>query len=96
MSDKIDKNDPRRWVLITNNKQGEDSIVCFGNIGQLGQSAIETGQPNLVGFENEVELEITVNKIADDPSYYKDLVETMSSKFLFPSGIYQYGVKANI
>lgn len=96
MSNKIDKNDPRRWVLITNNDEGQDSIVCFGNIGELGVSGIETGQPNLVGFDTEPELEKAVNEIADDSSYYMDLVELGSSKFLFPSSIYQYGLRLNI
>ena len=88
MSNHIGKDNPKRWAYVKTNESGETSLSCFGYIGALGVTEIETGLPVIEGFLTEQELEIEVNLIADIPDYYKDSVETESNKFLAPSGIY--------
>ena len=77
----IDKNNPKRWVLVQDNNTGSDSFRCFGNIGQIGVVQLATGQPNVNVFLNENTLETFVNMIAEDPNYYKDTVESSSPLF---------------
>ena len=80
MSKKLDKDNPNRWVLITNENEGADSLFSFGNGGEQGVTIVETGQPNLVSFFTEEELEEAVNTIALDPAYYKNAM-CPSSRF---------------
>lgn len=93
MSKKLDKDNPNRWVLITNESEGADSLFSFGNGGEQGITIVETGQPNLVSFFTEEELEEAVNTIALDPAYYKNAVETEDGRFLPPSQLHVYGLK---
>tara|TARA_R100001126_G_scaffold90270_1_gene59408 strand:- start:258 stop:548 length:291 start_codon:yes stop_codon:yes gene_type:complete len=93
MSKKLDKDNPNRWVLITNENEGADSLFSFGNGGEQGVTIVETGQPNLVSFFTEEELEEAVNTIALDPAYYKNAVEAEDGRFLPPSQLHVYGLK---
>jgi hypothetical protein len=93
MSNHIDKNDPKRWFYVQNNGTGKNSLICFGNLGEVGGNELETGQAILTNFLTEQELENEVNDIAGDNEYYKNAVETESNKFMMPSNIYEYGVQ---
>ena len=84
----IDKNNPKRWVLVQDNNTGADSLRCFGYIGDIGVVQLATGQPNVNVFLNENTLEAFVNMIAENPNYYKDAVEIMSPLFTGISGKY--------
>ena len=93
MSKHINKNDPKRWYYIQDNGSGENSLISFGNLGDIGNSELRSGQPILVNYLTEQELETAVNDIAGDTEYYKNAVETESNKFMMPSNIYEYGVQ---
>ena len=88
MSNHIHKNDPNRWFIIQDNETGEESLILFGSAGSQGVNELVSGQPILLDYLTEDELEIKVNEIADIPNYYKDAVESGSSKFQLPSGKY--------
>ncbi len=88
MSNHIDKDDINRWFLIQSNTSGKEGIICFGYVGEQGSNQLETGQPNLVDYLTEQELETQVNTVASITDYYKDAVETESPKFVGESGIY--------
>ena len=93
MSSHIDNNDPKRWFYVQNNGTGENSLILFGNLGEVGVAELESGQPIVVNYLTEQELESAVNDIAGDTEYYKNAVETESAKFMMPSGIYEYGAQ---
>ena len=82
------KDDPKRWFLVYDNDQGEESFILFGYVGPININQLETGQPNILSFLTEDELEIYLDNIAGD-NYYKDAVETSSDKFQGPSGKYE-------
>ena len=88
MSHHIEKDNPNRWFLIQNSGTSEPSIVLFGSAGDQWVNVLVTGQPNLLDYLTEGELETEVNTVAGIPDYYKDSVETESDKFQGPSGIY--------
>ena len=88
MSHSISKNDPNRWFLVQSIVSGESGIMVFGNVGEQGVNQLVTGQPNLANYLTEDELETEVNNVAGIPNYYKDAVESGSSKFQLPSGKY--------
>jgi len=84
----IEKNDPKRWFIVKKVENTSDSIKGFGNspMGDL----LSTGQPELLQYLTEEELEIEVNKIAGQEEYYK-LVATAeldSEKYIGISKIY--------
>jgi len=91
MSNHIDKQDPKRWFYVQNNGAGETSLICFGNLGEVGGNELESGQSIVMNYLTEEELESAVNTIANNSEYYKDAVELESNKFMMPSGIYEYG-----
>ena len=93
MSNHINKDDPKRWFYIQNNESGESSLILFGNLGEVNQSMLETGQPILINYLTEDELQSAVNDIADDDQYYKNAVETENDKFMMPSNLYEYGAQ---
>ena len=93
MSSHIEKNDPKRWFYVQNNGTGENSLICFGNLGEVGGNELETGQSIITNFLTEEELESAVNTIAENTEYYMDAVELESDKFMMPSGLYVYGVR---
>ena len=93
MSNHIDKNDPKRWFYVQNNGTGEASLICFGNLGEVGGNELETGQVIVTNFLTEEELQSAVNTIAENPEYYMDAVELESDKFMMPSGLYVYGAR---
>jgi len=82
----ISKTQENRWFIIQDNESGEPGIILFGHIS-IGFE-LDTGQPNLTVFLTEDELEIEVNNIVAIPDYYKDAVESGSSKFQGESGKY--------
>ena len=88
MSHHIEKDNPNRWFLIQNSGTSEPSIILFGSAGDQWVNEQVTGQPNLLDYLTEGELETEVNTVAGIPDYYKDSVETESRKFQGPSGIY--------
>jgi len=88
MSNHIDKDNPNRWFYVQNNGTGKDSLIMFGNLGEVGQAELESGQSILINYLTEDELEIQVNIIANDNEYYKDQVESESTKFMMPSEKY--------
>ena len=88
MSHAIHKDDINRWFLVYDNDPGEESFILFGYVGLININQLETGQPNILSFLTEDELEIYLDNIAGD-NYYKDAVETSSDKFQGPSGKYE-------
>ena len=84
----ITKDNPKRWVLIQNNKSGSESLKCFGHVGLLGEKQLITGQPNVNAFLNEDTLEAFVNSIAGNDNFYKEAAETESELFLGESNKY--------
>tara|TARA_R110000803_G_scaffold198198_1_gene261898 strand:- start:22 stop:303 length:282 start_codon:yes stop_codon:yes gene_type:complete len=88
MAHGIHKDDINRWFLVYDNDPGEESFILFGYVGLININQLETGQPNILSFLTEDELEIYLDNIAGD-NYYKDAVETSSDKFQGPSGKYE-------
>lgn len=84
----ISKDNPNRWFLVYDNDSGEASFVLFGYVGAINEIELSTGQPNILAFLTEDELEDYVNNIAGE-NYYKDAVESESPKFQGPSGKYE-------
>ena len=93
MSNHIDKDDPKRWFYVQDNGTGETSLILFGNLGEVGVGELESGQPIVVNYLTEQELESAVNVISGDMEYYKNAVELESNKFMMPSNIYEYGAQ---
>lgn len=83
----ITKDNPNRWFYVMNGA-GEAGLVVFGYVGDLGVTQVETGQPTINAFLTEDELETFVNEDVGIADYYKDAVETESSKFQGPSSKY--------
>ena len=88
MAHGIHKDDINRWFLVYDNDTGEESFILFGYVGPININELSTGQPNILSFLTEDELEIYLDSIAGD-NYYKDAVETSSDKFQGPSGKYE-------
>ena len=91
----INKDDPKRWVIVRFDTEGVDSFVSFGNLGEVGSQGLSTNRPIVLSYMTEQELETVINQIADDENYYQDAVETENDKFMMPSGLYEYGLRAN-
>jgi hypothetical protein len=88
MAHGIHKDDINRWFLVYDNDPGEESFILFGYVGPININELSTGQPNILSFLTEDELEIYLDNIAGD-NYYKDAVETSSDKFQGPSVKYE-------
>jgi hypothetical protein len=84
----ITKDNPNRWFLVYDNDEGKEGFVVFGWVGPVDVNELSTGQPNILVFVDENELEDYLDKIAGE-NYYKDAVETESPKFQGPSGKYK-------
>jgi hypothetical protein len=84
----ISKDNPNRWFLVYDNDEGKEGFVVFGWVGPIDVNELSTGQPNILAFLTEDELEIYLDNIAGE-NYYKDAVESESSKFQGPSGKYE-------
>mgnify|MGYP003145718333 CR=1 FL=1 len=78
----ISKTDEKRWFCI---KTSEDIIQVFGHV-DLG-NVLESGQPILLTYLTEDELEIYVNSELG-ANYYKDAVESDNDIFMGTSGKY--------
>ena len=87
MSHGIHKDDVNRWFLVYDNDEGERGFVLFGYVGAIDVNELETGQPNILSYLTEDELEIYLDNIAG-ANYYKDAVESDSEKFQPPSQKY--------
>jgi hypothetical protein len=83
----INKDDINRWFLVYDNDAGEISFILFGYVGDINVNELTTGQPNILSFLTEGELEIYLDDIAGT-DYYKNAVENDSPKFQGPSEIY--------
>ena len=81
------KDNPKRWFLVYDNEEGELSFVIFGWVGPININELSTGQPNILEFLTEDELETYLDEIAGK-DYYKDAVEKESHKFQGPSQKY--------
>ena len=84
----ITKTNPNRWFLVYDNDSGELGFVVFGYVGVINEFELVTGQPNILAFLTEDELEDYLDDIAGE-GYYKEAVETESDKFQGPSGKYE-------
>jgi len=81
------KDNPKRWFLVYDDESGELSFVVYGWVGPIKVNELITGQPNILAFLTEDELEDYVNNIAGK-NYYKNAVEKESNKFQGPSQKY--------
>ena len=88
MGHAIHKDDINRWFLIYDNDAGQEGFVLFGYVGPIDINELSTGQPNILSFLTEDDLEIYLDNIAG-AGYYKEAVETESDKFQGPSGKYE-------
>ena len=84
----ITKDNPNRWFLVYDNDPGEESFILFGYVGLINVNQLMSGQPNILSFLTEDELELYLDGIAGE-GYYKESVETESDKFQGPSGKYE-------
>tara|TARA_R100001443_G_scaffold65867_1_gene75046 strand:- start:11 stop:301 length:291 start_codon:yes stop_codon:yes gene_type:complete len=84
----IEKNNPKRWVIVQNNQSGTESFKCFGNIGPFNFTELTTDQPIVNSYMTEDELETEVNSIAGDSNYYKNAIEDSSVLFMGESNKY--------
>ena len=82
MNHHIDKTDSKRWFCI---ETIEDIIHVFGQV-KLG-NVLDTGQPTLLTYLIEDELEIYVDNILG-PDTYKEAVESNNEIFMGTSGKY--------
>jgi len=87
MSHGIHKDDVNRWFLVYDNDPGESGFVLFGYVGPIDVNELVTGQPNILSYLTEDELETYLDNIAGE-NYYKDAVESQSEKFQPPSQKY--------
>lgn len=84
----ITKTNPNRWFLVYDGDSGELGFVVFGYVGLINEFELVTGQPNILSFLTEDDLELYLDGIAGE-GYYKESVETESDKFQGPSGKYE-------
>jgi len=80
MAHGIHKDDINRWFLVYDNDGGEEGFVLFGYVGDINVNELSTGQPNLLSFLTEDELEDYVDNIAG-ANYYQIAKETHSPKY---------------
>ena len=83
----ITKDNPKRWFLVYDYDSGAEGFILFGWVGPINVNQLMTGQPNILAFLTEDELEIYLDEIAGE-NYYKNAVETQSDKFQGPSQKY--------
>lgn len=83
----ITKDNENRWFLVYDNDEGKEGFVLFGYVGAINVNELSTGQPNILAFLTEDELETYLDNIAG-AGYYKEAVESESDKFQPPSGKY--------
>ena len=60
MSHGIHKDDVNRWFLVYDNDPGESGFVLFGYVGTIDVNELVTGQPNILSYLTEDELETQV------------------------------------
>lgn len=82
------KDNPNRWFLVYDNDPGAEGFVLFGYVGPINVNQLISGQPNILAFLTEDDLEDYINDIAGE-NYYKESVETESDKFQGPSSKYE-------
>ena len=47
----ITRDNPNRWFYVMNG-EGEEGLIVFGYVGDLGIGEVETGQPTINAFFN--------------------------------------------
>ena len=60
----ITKDNPNRWFLVYDNDSGEGAFILFGYVGDINVNQLSTGQPNILAFFLEDELETYLDNIA--------------------------------
>lgn len=84
----IERDDPKRWFIVKKLGNTESDLVVFGNA--VAGSVLSTGQPELLQYLTEEELQDKVNEIAGESNYYEQaaMEPWVSGKFNGISGIY--------
>jgi hypothetical protein len=85
----ISKDNPNRWFYISNDVSTIEGLVLCGYVGVIGVSQLATGEPNILSFVSEEDLETYVNTLSGIADYYEQLVLHDSDKFQEPSTIYE-------
>ena len=62
----ITKDNPNRWFLVYDNDIGEEGFVLFGYVGEINETQLSTGQPNILPFLTEDDLQFYVDNIAGE------------------------------
>ena len=92
MSTHIEKNDPERWFAVLNGPS-VDGLVVFGWAFDVGTAELESGQPTIVTYLTERELETFIDTETGIADYYKNAVldsfVNTQSKFAGPSTLYE-------
>ena len=65
------KDNPNRWFLVYDNDHDAESFVLFGYVGPINVNQLISGQPNILAFLTEDDLEDYINDIAGE-NYYKE------------------------
>ena len=84
----IERDDPKRWFIVKKVGNTENDLVLFGNA--VSGSVLSTGQPELLQYLTEEELQDKVNEIAGESDYYEQaaMAPWESGKFNGVSVIY--------
>ncbi len=84
----INKDDPKRWFIVKKVGNTENDLILFGNAAD--GTVLSTGQPELLQYLTEEELQIKVNEIAGENNYYEQaaMAPWENSKFNGVSVIY--------
>ena len=84
----IERDDPKRWFIAKKVGNTADDLVLFGNV--TNGTILSTGQPELLQYLTEEELQSKVNEIAGESNYYEEAATQpwVSGKFNGISGIY--------
>jgi hypothetical protein len=84
----INKDEPKRWFIVKKVGNTENDLVLFGNVAS--GNVLSTGQPELLKYLTEEELQTKVNEITGEYNYYEQaaIAPWENSKFNGVSVIY--------